>query len=103
MISVVIDDLTMETQKSVLEYPRLVDSVKEFVKNDMGPADQVAVLSGSRKVQLPFTNDKQRLLAELASVPTELNIDTKGHAPMSPILKRGICPKTFFPALISEI
>ena len=76
MISVVIDDLTMETQKSVLEYPRLVDSLKEFVKNDMGPADQVAILSGSRKVQLPFTNDKQRLLAELASVPTELNIDT---------------------------
>lgn len=76
MISIVIDDLTMKRQQSVLNFSRLVGSVKEFVRNDMSPVDQVAVLSGSRKVRLPFTNHKQRLLEELASLPRRLNLDT---------------------------
>jgi VWFA-related protein len=70
MISIVIDDLTME---SVLDLARTVDAVREFVKNDMGRMDQVSIVSASRSVQIPFTDDRQRLLGVLASVPDRLN------------------------------
>ena len=83
LISIVIDDLTMESSGmmdsgdirpgSILEFPRMVAAVKKFVKTDMGPTDQVSILSGSRKVQLPFSDNKQRLLEELDAVPTKLN------------------------------
>lgn len=82
LISIVIDDLTMESADSannyfrpgsILEFPRLVDAVKKFVQSDMGPGDQVAVISGSRKVQFPFTDNKQRVLQELETVPGQLN------------------------------
>jgi VWFA-related protein len=70
MISLVIDDLTME---SVRDFPRVAEAMKRFVKTNMGAMDQVSILSGSRIVQYPFTNDKKRLLEELDSVPYQLN------------------------------
>ncbi|MBN1566617.1 MAG: VWA domain-containing protein [Acidobacteria bacterium] len=76
LISIVIDDLTMESAPapgSTLDFPRMVDAVKKFVKADMGPADQVTILSGSRSVQIPFTDNKQWLLEELDTVPKKLN------------------------------
>jgi VWFA-related protein len=73
MISIVIDDLTME---SMLDFSRIADAVEEFVKNEMRPGDHVAILSGSRKVQLPFSDSKQHLLEELQSLPYRLNVDT---------------------------
>jgi VWFA-related protein len=73
MISLVIDDLTME---SVLDFPRVVDAIKNFVKTNMGPMDQVSIVSGSRIVQYPFTNDKKRLLEQLETVPNRLNKST---------------------------
>lgn len=72
MISIVIDDLTME---SVKDFPRIVDAAKEFVKNHLADTDQVALLSGSRKVQFGFSNDRQKLLNELDSLPHMLNIN----------------------------
>lgn len=72
MISIVIDDLTME---SVKDFPRIVNAAKEFVKNHLADTDQVALLSGSRKVQFGFSNDRQRLLNELDSLPHMLNIN----------------------------
>ncbi len=79
LISIVIDDLTMDTALGVntyLEFPRMADAVKKFVNNDIGKMDQVAILSGSRRVQFPFSNDKQRLLEEVATVLPKLNPDT---------------------------
>jgi VWFA-related protein len=83
LISIVIDDLTMESAEtkgsfyirpgSILEYPRMVAAVKKFVKTDIGPTDQVSILSGSRMVQLPFSDNKQRLLEELDTVLAKLN------------------------------
>lgn len=73
MISIVIDDLTMD---SVLDFPRIVDAVRKFIEKDIGPMDQVALLSGSRRVQLPFSNNKQELLAALATVAQKLNKET---------------------------
>ena len=72
MISIVIDDLTME---SPTEFSRVLDAVKEFIKNDMNPGDQVAILSGSRRVQLPFSGNKQHLLEELPFILEKLNRD----------------------------
>jgi VWFA-related protein len=83
LISIVIDDLTMEPpgeggstrSGSILEFPRMVDSVKKFVKSDVGPTDQVSILSGSRKVQYPFSDNKQRLLEELDTIAGKLNLN----------------------------
>jgi len=72
MISIVIDDLTMETP---IEFSRVIDAVREFINNDMNPGDQVAILSGSRRVQLPFSNNKQHLLEELPFILEKLNRD----------------------------
>jgi VWFA-related protein len=79
LISIVIDDLTMDTALGVntcLEFPRMADAIKKFIKDDVGPMDQVAILSGSRKVQFSFSNDKQRLLEEVAAALPKLNTDT---------------------------
>lgn len=69
MISIVIDDLTAGPDQ---EYPRIIDAVREFVAEEMGPGDQIALLSGSRKVQIPFSDNKRHLLEELALVPDKL-------------------------------
>ena len=80
LISIVIDDLTMESPSgvnrrpgSVEDYPRMVDAVKKFVKTDLVETDQVAILSGSRNVQYPFTDNKQRLFEELDTLPGKLS------------------------------
>jgi VWFA-related protein len=80
LISIVIDDLTMESATganrrpgSILDFPRMVTAAKKFITTDLSPADQVAILSGSRNVQFPFTDDKTRLLEELDAVPRKLN------------------------------
>jgi VWFA-related protein len=72
MISIVIDDLTIG---NIPDYPWLIEAVKEFIKKDIGPMDHVAILSGSLKVQFPFTNDKQLLLEEVASLKEKLSKD----------------------------
>jgi VWFA-related protein len=73
MISIIIDDLTMA---SVAEFPRVIDAAKEFIRKYAGVSDQVALLAGSRKVQLPFSDDKQHLIEELDAVPKKLNFQT---------------------------
>jgi VWFA-related protein len=82
LISIVIDDLTMEPPGegismrpgSTEDFPRMIDAVKKFVKSDVGPMDQVSILSGSRKVQFPFSDNKQRLFEELYTVGGKLNL-----------------------------
>ncbi|MBN1568846.1 MAG: VWA domain-containing protein [Acidobacteria bacterium] len=81
MISLVIDDLTME---SVVNFPRMIDAMKDYVRKEMRPQDQVAVLSGSGKVQVPFSDNKQHLLDELEVIYRKLNL--------SPV-SRSTCPK----------
>jgi VWFA-related protein len=82
LISIVIDDLTMEPPGeggnmrpgSIEDFPRMIDAVKKFVKNDVSPMDQVSILSGSRKVQFPFSDNKQRLFEELDTIGGKLNV-----------------------------
>jgi VWFA-related protein len=82
LISIVIDDLTMEPPGeggslrpgSVEDFPRMVEAIKKFVKNDVGPMDQVSILSGSRKVQFPFSDNKQQLFDELDTIGRKLNV-----------------------------
>jgi VWFA-related protein len=81
IISIVLDDLAME---SVVNFPRMINAVREFVEKDMGPRDQVTLLSGSGRLQVPFTDNKQRLLDELALAGKKINF--------SPVM-RETCPK----------
>jgi VWFA-related protein len=76
MISIVIDDLTMENSS---EFARILDAVKEFINKEMKAGDQVAILSGSRNVRLPFSDNKQHLIEELPFVLEKLNVDTVGR------------------------
>ena len=63
LFSLVIDDVT-----SAREYLyATVEAAKKFVEQDLGPADQVAVVAASGRVQHPFTDDKQLLMAELGA------------------------------------
>ena len=87
-ISIVIDDLTMEFATganrrpgSIPDFSRIVDAVKKFVTKDLSPTDQVAILSGSRNVQFPFTDDKTRLLEELDAVPGKANPTQSSRMP----------------------
>jgi VWFA-related protein len=70
LTSIVIDDLTMYTP---LRFAEIVKAVKEFIKNDTGPTDQIAILSGSRTVQFLFSNNKEHLLEEAESVLEKLS------------------------------
>jgi VWFA-related protein len=71
MISLVIDDLTRQSLENL---PRLIKSIEEYIKNDVGPSDQVAILSGSTMLQIPFTDDKQRLLEQIPHILGKLNL-----------------------------
>jgi VWFA-related protein len=81
MISILIDDVTME---SAADFPRMIQAVKNFVEKDMGPSDQVAMLSASGRVQFPFSNDKRALLEGLDAALQKLNFMT---------VNRSTCPK----------
>ena len=81
MISILIDDVTME---SAADFPRMIEAVKGFVEKDMGPSDQVALLSASTRVQFPFSNDKRALLEGLDAALRSLNFMT---------VNRSTCPK----------
>jgi VWFA-related protein len=72
LISIVIDDLTVYTP---LHYAEIVQAVKDFIANDVGPNDHVAILSGSRKVQFPFSNDKAHLSEETEGLLRRLSLD----------------------------
>ena len=76
MISIVIDDLTMEDTG---QFGRIIEAVREFVGKEMNPGDQVAILSASRNVRIPFSDNKKRLFEELPLVLEKLNVDTIGR------------------------
>jgi VWFA-related protein len=70
MISIFIDDLTMN---SLDYYPRLIKALKNYVSNDLGPQDHVGILSGSGRVQFPYSDDKQMLEDTIAGLSGKLN------------------------------
>ncbi len=65
---------------SVLDFPRMVAAAKKFVKMDLSPTDQVCVLSGSRNLQFPFTDDKTTAARRIGccSKKTEHNLSPPG-------------------------
>jgi VWFA-related protein len=73
MISLVIDDLTMGSLENL---PRLSKAIQDYIQNDVGPLDQIALLSGSGRMQLPFTDDKQMLQEQAAGLLGKLNLFT---------------------------
>jgi VWFA-related protein len=70
MLSIIIDDLTMAVAR---HNAFVVSDVRKFIKNDMKPGDYVSILSASKKVQLPFSNNKQQILETLESLVGKLN------------------------------
>jgi VWFA-related protein len=70
MISIIIDDLTMAIAR---HNAFIVSDVKRFIQNDMKPGDYVSILSASKKVQLPFSNNKQQILETLETLVEKLN------------------------------
>jgi VWFA-related protein len=70
MISILIDDFAMD---SLDYYPRLVKALQDYVANDLGPSDQVAILSASGRIQYPFSDDQQILQDEIAKIIFKLN------------------------------
>lgn len=72
MISIMIDDVASAPDDHFLI---LTEAVSKFIENDMKPGDKIAILSGSGRVQVPFSGNKQFLLAEAANLPKNLNWD----------------------------
>jgi VWFA-related protein len=70
MISLVIDDLTAASRDL---YPPMIEALTRFVERDLGPLDQVAILSGSGSLQFPFSDDRRLLLERAASIMGRLN------------------------------
>ncbi len=73
MISIIIDDLTMESSSDLM---RMTQSVTDFLKKETGPMDLVAVLSGSGNVQFPFSDDPQQLFEGVTAALRKLNYTT---------------------------
>ncbi len=71
ILSIVMDDLAME---SVENFSRMVEAIRQYVERDMGPRDQVTLLTGSGRVQVPFTSDKQNLIDELEIIFKKMNL-----------------------------
>lgn len=69
-LSLVIDDITVSGQDL---YARTIEALQKFVAQDVGPGDQVAILSGSGRVQYPFTSDKAQLLEEVNGLHQKLD------------------------------
>jgi VWFA-related protein len=70
LISMFIDDLTMYAGS---DFSRMFDDMKKFVQNDIGPTDQICIISGSGQVQFPFSNNKQQILDGLTLASKKLN------------------------------
>jgi VWFA-related protein len=81
MISLVIDDLTIESPADLM---RMVVGIKEYLEHDVGPLDMIAVLSGSGNVQFPFSNDRRQLLQGVTAALRKLNFAQT---------QRSTCPK----------
>jgi VWFA-related protein len=71
MISIFIDDLTMD---SIDFYPSLIKVLQDYVANDVGPQDHVGILLGSGRLQFPFSDDKQLLSETISGLLGKLNL-----------------------------
>lgn len=69
--SLFIDDLT---SPSLGSYMRIRDAMRRFLKRSLQASDQVAILSASGRFQIPYTQDRTRLLQEISQLPKKLNI-----------------------------
>jgi len=81
LITLAVDDITASTFEY---YNWMMEAVKKFIQNDMGPADQVALMACSGRAQYPFSNDKQLLLDEASMLFQKLNRSTsvKSNCPI---------------------
>jgi VWFA-related protein len=77
LITLAVDDITASTPEYFLW---MIEAVKKFIQNDMGPADQVALMACSGRAQYPFSNDKQLLLDEADLLFKNLNRSTTGRS-----------------------
>jgi VWFA-related protein len=73
LISILIDDMTPSA--SWEKYRWLLEATRKFIEQDVRPGDQVAILSGSGRVNYPFSDNSQLLLEEMAAVLGKLRLD----------------------------
>jgi VWFA-related protein len=74
MISILIDDVT--TADSRDKYPELVNAIAQFVRQDVAEGDQVAIVSGSGRLQFPFSDNRNTIMEELRVIASKLSADT---------------------------
>jgi VWFA-related protein len=74
MISILIDDVTTASSRD--QYPQLVSAITQFVKQDVKEGDQVAIVSGSGRLQFPFSDNRETILEELRAISSKLRADT---------------------------
>jgi len=70
-LSLFIDDLTVS---SIELFTQAIGALQRFVSEDLGPGDQVAIVSGSGRVQYPFSGDKAQLASELTDLYKKINL-----------------------------
>jgi VWFA-related protein len=70
LISLIIDDIASKTED---QYLQVTEAVKKFIADDLGPGDQIAILALSGQVAYSFSNDRQTLLEEAATVRQKLH------------------------------
>jgi VWFA-related protein len=71
LISLVIDDITAPSNEYY--YP-MTEALRKLVEQDVGSNDQVAILSGSGRVQYLFSHDKRVLLQEIDTLFKKINL-----------------------------
>jgi VWFA-related protein len=76
LFSIMIDDVTSSREY----YYSVKEAMRKFVEQDLGPGDQVAIFSGSGRVQHPFTSDRQQLQAEVDSLLERLDGSTASRS-----------------------
>jgi VWFA-related protein len=72
MISILIDDIANSSLTDF--FSNLVTVLEKYVEQDLGPFDQVALLSTSGRVQFPLISDRETLLEEIRSLYGKLDL-----------------------------
>lgn len=82
LISIVIDDLTMELPADLM---RMIQSITDYIKKEVSPMDMIALVSGSGNVQLPFSDDPQQLAQAIPAALKKLNFTTTTRSTCPPL------------------
>ena len=80
MISIVIDDITAESNEN---YPQIIKVLEDFIEEGLAPLDQVTIVSGSGRVRFSFSDNRETLREEVNALSGKLSVNrpAKGDCP----------------------